>query len=192
MLTDSISSPEIGADRGNNVVILVSVFTLLSITTTALRLIVRGVNRHLSWDDYLIASAVVLVIVQCSFNILQVERGFGHHMEYLVATKANIVDAMKWTWLAEVFLFLVVPLTKTSICFFIFRIKDGGWLKWFLYALIAGLVATNGLCVIILLAQCTPIQANFDRSRGKCWNIRIYNDAIWLQVGQCFRGLACE
>lgn len=46
-----------------------------------------------------------------------------------------------------------------------------------------GLVVTNGGCVIVLLAKCHPIRGNWDGEVGKCWNPNIYNDIIWVQVG---------
>lgn len=161
---------------------LVSVLTSLSIICTATRVGVRKVKHKLGLDDLFIGLAVVFAIIQSSFNILEVNRGFGRHKDSL--SKDQLQEILKWTWLSEFFLFLVLPLTKISICFFILRIKNRGWLKWFLYGLMTGLVLTHGLCIIILLAQCRPVRAYWNRSAGTCWKVSIYNDAIWVQVGK--------
>lgn len=92
-------------------------------------------------------------------------------------------EILKWTWFSEIAMFTILPLTKISIGFFILRFNDSGWLKWFLYGLMTGLVLTYGACIIVLLAQCRPIRAYWNRSAGACWNIKIYNDVIWIQAG---------
>lgn len=93
-------------------------------------------------------------------------------------------EILIWTWFTEIAMFTILPLTKISIGFFILRFNDSGWLKWFLYGLMTGLVLTYGACIIVLLAQCRPIRAYWNRSAGTCWNIKIYNDVIWIQAGK--------
>ena len=111
--------------------------------------------------------------------------GNGRHEQYL--GKQAIMDIIKWTWAKEILIFLTVCFIKISICLFIFRIKKTGWLKWVLYIMMAGLVLTNGSCVIVLLAQCSPLEAYWDRSKGTCWNVSIYNGFIYAAVGEMLR-----
>ena len=94
------------------------------------------------------------------------------------------MNIIKWTWANEVLIFITVCLIKISICLFILRIKSTGWLKWSLYAMMTGLILTNGSCVIVLLAQCRPLHAYWDRSAGSCWDVRIYNGFIYASVGK--------
>lgn len=169
-------------DRGFPIIVLASVFTTLSSLTTVIRLTVRGINRQLGWDDLAIAAATTTAIVQWPFNILSVKSGFGRHVKYIHESQAQRV--IEWVWFAELFLFLTLPLAKCAICLFIFRIQRRGWLKWCLYGLMAGLVITNLICIILLLAQCQPTYAYWDRTAGTCWSIDIYNGAIWAQVGE--------
>lgn len=165
-------------------VVLVSVFTSVSIICTAIRVGARRMRHQLGLDDLFIVLAVILAIVQSSFNILRVHNGFGQHEDTL--SDDQIQEVLKWTWYSQFFLFLVLPLTKISICFLILRTRSVGWLKWFLYGLMTGLVLTNGLCIIILLVQCRPLHAYWNRSAGTCGKVSIYNDAIWVQVGKAF------
>jgi len=83
---------------------------------------------------------------------------------------------------------------QISICLFVLRIKNTGWLKWFLYSLIAGLVATTVPVFIVWFAQCTPIESFWNGNFfTQCWSQTIYNDLIWLQVAfSIFGDLACS
>ena len=163
--------------------ILASVLTSISITSTAIRIGVRIARHQLGLDDYFIGLAGILVIVQLVFKVLQVHSGYGQHKEFL--SKGQFETTLKWMWASEFCLFFILPITKISICFFIFRIKSGGWLKRFLYAVMTGLILTHGACIIILLSQCRPFRAYWDRSAGTCWKSSIYSDTILVQVGKC-------
>lgn len=171
-----------GPDRGPALLVLLCLFIFISIITTAIRLAVRRVRHQLGKDDLLISVTAVLAIVQSIVIVLQVCAGFGRHQDSL--SEDQVRRVIKITWSAEVIFFFVLPLPKISIAFFIFRIKSRGWLRWCLYGLMAGLVLTHGLCIIILLAQCHPLHAYWDRTAGTCWNVSIYNDAIWIQIGK--------
>ena len=172
--------PDGDVNRGTTFIVLAAVFAFLSTATTATRLTVRTLNRQLGWDDFCIGVASTLVLIQLVFNGLQYHAGDGRHLYYL--TESQVESSLKWDYITEFFLFLVICVTKISICLFVLRIKNKGWLKWCLYALMAGLVITTLVCEIILFAQCQPIHAFWDK-KGTCWNPTIYNDAIWAQVG---------
>lgn len=167
-------------DRGPNVVILTSLFTSLSIITTVIRLITRKLNHHLSWDDLAVSGAVLFTLIAWPFTILAVKNGYGKHQETL--TESQIIETLKWLWEIEFDLFFTLPLTKISICFFILRIKNDGWLRIGLYGMMIGLVLTNLPALIVLIAQCQPLHAYWDRSKGKCWDANVYNYAIWVGV----------
>ena len=163
--------------------VLAVVLGFISTATTAMRLGMRGIKRQLGLDDFFIGLASGLLIGQLVFNGLQYHSGDGRHIFYL--TESQTRQALKWRYITEFFLFLIICIAKVSICLFVLRIKNSGWLKWCLYSLMTGLVITTMSCEIILLAQCRPIHAYWDGMRGKCWNPAIYNDAIWAQVGTC-------
>ena len=77
---------------------------------------------------------------------------------------------------------LLYVLSKYPISLFILRIKRMGWLKWALYALMAGLVAITVPYLVILLAQCQLVKAFWSQAEGECWDPHVYANAIWAQV----------
>ena len=179
----SIESPLVGdVDRGTVFIVLVAIFGFVSIATTGMRLTWRTLNRQLGLDDFFIGLASALLVAQMVFNGLEYRSGFGRHIHYL--SESQSLAALKWNYMSQFFLFVVVCMTKVSICLFVLRIKNSGWLKWCLYSLMAGLGVTTLLCEIILFAQCRPIHAFWNRKSGTCWNPAIYNDVIWIQVGR--------
>ena len=173
-------------DRGTTLIVLTAVFTFFSTITTIIRIFIRAVKNQLGWDDFSIALAAILILIQLTFTGLAYHAGDGHHSIYLKTSQT--IAVVKWIYMNEFLLFLIICLTKISICLFILRIKNTGWLKWCLYTLMAGLILTTLVCEIILFTQCQPIRAFWDRSAGKCWNLAIYNGSIWAQIGMfCIR-----
>ena len=169
-------------NRGATLVVLCGVFGFISTTTTLIRVTVRGLSQQLGWDDFAISAATIFLITGEIFNGLSYGAGYGRHTVYL--TPKQIQAILKWSFVTQIFLYLVNSITKVSICLYILRIKRTGWLKWSMYALTAGLTITAATCSIILLAQCRPIYRNWDRMNphGSCWEPKVYEDAIWAQV----------
>ena len=171
-------------NRGATLVVLCSVFGFFSTTTSIIRVTVRSLSKQLGWDDFAISAATIFLIAGEIFNGLSYGAGYGRHTVYL--TSKQIQAILKWSFVTQIFLYLVNSTTKVSICLYILRIKRTGWLKWSMYALMAGLTVTALTCSIILLAQCRPIYRNWDRTNphGSCWKPKVYEDAIWAQVGR--------
>ncbi len=173
--------PDGNVTKGTTFIILATVLTSISLITTAMRLGVRITNRQQGWDDLTIALAMILGLVQLVFSGLQYHAGIGRHAYYLGQTQA--MDAVKWSYVAMTMFFVIVCLTKISICLFILRIKKTGWLKWVLYTLMAGQVITTAAPEIILFVQCRPVRSFWDRSIGQCWDQSIYNAVVWAHFG---------
>ena len=167
--------------KGRTFIILVAVLGSISVITTTLRVGVRIANRQQGWDDFTIALATILVLVHVVISGLQYHAGIGRHMFYLSQTQA--IDALRWSYVTILLFFVIVCLTKVSICLFILRIKKTGWLKWVLYTLMTGLVITTAAPEIILFVQCNPIRTFWDRRAGTCWKQTIYDDVVWAQAG---------
>ena len=183
-MSSAISRPPGGdVDRGNVFIVLAVVFGSISTATTAIRLSMRTVKHQLGWDDFFIGLASSLLVIQVVFNFLQHQSGYGRHVFYLTDSQRS--EELKWQYITEFFLFLIIFVTKISICLFVLRIKNSGWLKWCLYSLMTGLVLTTMACEIILFAQCRPMHAYWDGMPEKCWHPAVYNNAIWAQVGTC-------
>ena len=169
-------------DRGGTLIVLCTLGGSLSTATFFMRIGIRALNRQFGWDDWTITAAWIFLLVGMSMNGLEYHSGFGRHQFYL--NHLQVQSILKWSWLSQFFLFLTICLVKISISLFILRIKRRGWLKWALYALMAGLVVTTVPCIVMLLAQCQPVRAYWDRATGKCWNPHFYANAIWAQVGE--------
>ena len=174
--------PDGDVSRGPALVIVCAVFGAIATVSTALRLGVRAISHKLGCDDLMIAIATALLIVQTVLTGLVFQNGGGRHQYYL--KPEEIKPALKWNYITEILLFLIIPFTKISICFFVLRIKNTGWLKWLLYGVIAGLIITTLVPIVILLAQCRPIRAFWDKTAGTCWDPRILNDVNYFQVGK--------
>jgi hypothetical protein len=86
--------------------------------------------------------------------------------------------------MTQIFLFTNIGLLKCSICLLILRIKDEMILRRCLYAMMVGLVLTNLEPVIILLAQCNPIEKSWKTiPNGRCWPTKVRIYSIYVQVG---------
>ena len=182
MVTPLPEPPDGNVNRGLTLVIICIVMACVATTTFIMRIGIRSATRNLGWDDFVVSLAWIFLMMGMSFNGLEYHSGFGRHLFYL--SRAQVESVLKWSWLTQFFLFLTICLTKIAISLFILRIKHTGWLKWALYALIAGLVATTVPCLVILLAQCQPLHAFWNRTAGTCWNPHVYANAIWVQVGR--------
>ncbi|KAK3941959.1 hypothetical protein QBC46DRAFT_428825 [Diplogelasinospora grovesii] len=56
------------------------------------------------------------------------------------------------------------------------------WLRNLLYGAMAGLVVTNGGVIVILLAECSPVEAYW-RGNGVCWDSRVRIYSIYFTIG---------
>ncbi|KAL5118878.1 hypothetical protein ACEQ8H_003201 [Pleosporales sp. CAS-2024a] len=102
-------------------------------------------------------------------------------------TCAWMVEAYQYveflTWMTQLFLFTNIALLKCSICLLIMRIDNRVVLQRCLYAMMAGLVLTNLEPIIVLLAQCRPIQKSWRFEKGgHCWPTKVRIYSIYMQV----------
>ncbi|KAL8965502.1 MAG: hypothetical protein Q9183_003820, partial [Haloplaca sp. 2 TL-2023] len=177
-------------NRGTQFMVIAFVFGFLSTVTTAIRITVRTLKRQFGYDDFAISLATALILIQLVFYGLEYHEGAGRHAFYLSQRQQQ--RSLMWNYVTQYLLFLILSITKVSICLFILRIKNTGWLRWCLYALMGGLVVTTLSCIIILSAQCRPLWAFWMPEAGSCWRKDVYNDAIWAQVAySIFSDLVC-
>ncbi|KAF2690607.1 hypothetical protein K458DRAFT_438484 [Lentithecium fluviatile CBS 122367] len=166
---------------GGILLTLTSVLTAFTIATTVMRVWARIARRAMGLDDYIITICMVLAIVRTGIQIDSVKRGNGRHRWYLSKEDYEYVNFL--TWLTQIFLFSNIGLLKCSICILILRIKNEKKLRWFLYAMMIGLVLTNLECILVLLAQCDPVKKYWHPSApGKCWPTKVRIYSIYLQV----------
>ncbi|KAK7446601.1 hypothetical protein Landi51_07548 [Colletotrichum acutatum] len=153
--------------------------------TTSIRLYVRFALRHLGWDDYLMGIVASLGIVRYGVQCAQGNSGNGRHRWY-ISTEEYVNNSMLG-WFAQILLFASICLLKCSIMLLLLRIKDSSRLKYFLWSVMAGLVITNFGVIIILLAECDPVEAYWT-GNGVCWDAKIRIYSIYLTISHSATG----
>lgn len=150
-------------NSGPPLIIVTGILTGISILMTAVRFWVRRVNRQLGWDDYLIIASTLLMTARMVLEIIGVYKGSGRHVWYLTPGHYQwIVMSDLYT---QLILFPGICLMKMSICVLILRnFSVVATVKWSIYAVMAGLIVTNPVPFIIILAECRPFRANWDSS----------------------------
>ena len=170
------------SNSGVPLIIVTVIFATLSTVTTSMRLLAKILHRQLQTEDYTLFVAWLLMMVQVIFVGLEYQSGLGSHQGTL--SKDQIQTSLKWIYASEFFTFPSVCLTKISICFFVLRIKNTRPLRYGLYTMMTFLIITSLMPLIVLFAQCRPLEAFWNPPAGSCWNFDIYNDIIWVSVGQ--------
>ncbi|CAK7211439.1 hypothetical protein SEUCBS140593_001172 [Sporothrix eucalyptigena] len=190
--TDSMQASSEPADSDVGPALVISSSTLMSfvVITTVLRLLVRARNRMIGWDDLTIACVAVLSAARLGCQIAQVRHGDGRHREYIDSD--DYITASRLGWYALLLFFVAVCLMKISICLLLLRIKNEKWLRWLIYGVMAGLVVTNGGVVVILLAECRPVDQYWD-DVGSCWDPRVRIFSTYLTIAyQILTDLLCS
>lgn len=154
--------------------------TVLIIVTTSLRLYSRWVLRNLGWDDYTIAVTAVLAVTRTAIQAVQAHHGNGRHQVYV--SDDDYVYNNMLGFFTQIFLFASSCLLKSSICLLLLRIRDTRGLKILLYTVMAGLFVTNFGCIVILLAQCSPVETYWKETGGVCWDPKVRIDAFYLTI----------
>lgn len=168
-------------NAGPALLIISSLLLALIIVTTSLRLFTRFSLRMLGWDDYTIAVTAVLAIVRVALQAEQAKHGNCLHRAFISDEDDEANNRLGW--IAQILLFISTALLKISICLLLLRIRDSRWLKIFLGCVMAGLVITNLTCVIILLAECSPV-SSYWTGGGNCWDTRVRIYAIYITIGR--------
>ncbi len=175
------TSANMDGNLGPALVITGSVLLALVVVTTALRLLVRARNRMLGCDDLTILLVAVLATARLGCQAAQVRHGDGRHAVMLDPEEYRAVNQLGWY--ALVLFFVAICLLKTSICLLLLRLKNERWLRWLIYGTMAGLVITNGGVVVILIAECRPLDAFWDGDMGRCWDPRVRVFGIYASIG---------
>ncbi len=154
--------------------------TVLILITTSLRLYTRWSLRALGWDDYTIAITAVLAVARTAIQGVQTQHGNGRHQVYV--SKEDYIYNNMLGWYTQILLFASSCLLKVSICLLLLRIKDTRGLKILLRTVMVGLFVANFGCIIILLAECSPVETYWTGTGGVCWNPMIRIDAFYFTI----------
>ncbi|KAK4459860.1 hypothetical protein QBC42DRAFT_207171 [Cladorrhinum samala] len=154
--------------------------TVLVVITTCLRLYTRWALRKLGWDDYTIAATALLAVARTAIQAVQAQHSNGRHQVY-VSAEDYIFNNMLGYY-TQIFLFASSCLLKSSVCLLLLRIKDTRALRISLYTVMAGLFITNFGCIVILLAQCTPVSTYWKGTGGVCWDPKVRIEAFYVTI----------
>ncbi|EFX03412.1 integral membrane protein [Grosmannia clavigera kw1407] len=156
-----------------------AVLIFLVFLTTTVRIWVRLAMRRMGRDDYTMIAAAIICISRFFIQVAQAKSGNGRHRWYISHDK--YVHNNMLGWVAQLHLFAGVCVLKCSILFLVLRIKDSKKLKHIIWAIMTGLVVTNLGCIIILLAECTPVSAYW-AGNGVCWDAKVRIYAIYFTI----------
>lgn len=168
-------------NKGPTLLILTCILTSLAIITTSLRCWVRWGNRQLGFDDGAMALTTALAVARMAIQIVSVRYGNGKHRQFISDHDYQTINML--TWYTQVLLFPTICLMKVSICVLILRIKDTRTLRYVLGIVIIGLILTNFECLVVLLAECSPLKAYWNgTSADHCWPAKVRIYSIYLQA----------
>ena len=95
-------------------------------------------------------------------------KGF-RHIFYL--KPSQLVSVTRPNWIGLALTVMALATSKVSVAILIGRIMaPSRWRKVVLYFLSITSMLVGVLAVIIIFAQCSPVQALWDPKIGKCWN----------------------
>ncbi|KAF2033973.1 hypothetical protein EK21DRAFT_108390 [Setomelanomma holmii] len=101
-------------DKGPAIIVVSVIFTIVAFVTTVARLWTRTDRQAIGWDDYTIAAAMALAIVEAALTIQTVTHGKGKRAMYL--SKASVQYINMYSWYAQHILFACMALIKTVLC----------------------------------------------------------------------------
>ena len=157
------------------------ILTVIALATTAVRLHVRRRKRMLGWDDLTVVLTVILALARLGLQAVEVVHGSGRRQINL--DPDEYVVANMYGWYSQLLLFVAVCMLKVSICLLLLRIKNDRKLRVLIYCVMGGLVVTNGGVIIVMLAECRPIEAYW-LGNGVCWDPRVRIYSIYSTIGE--------
>lgn len=115
-------------------------------------------------------------MVSTGFNVPEVTAGYGQHLGHL--SDRQVVEVLKWNYLATPLLVFSLATSKISICLFLLRVLDQVRLKFkrpFLYTIILLLTLNAVPSAGYALGQCQPVRKLWDTATpGRCQDPRIF------------------
>ncbi|KAJ2990148.1 hypothetical protein NUW58_g3101 [Xylaria curta] len=127
-------------------------------------------------DDYLMLGALIFTIAyQATIYVSDIHGGLGMPMATL--SHNEMITFLKCTLAIEIFYYVVIFCIKSSIVFMYQRFAVGNTFKKLCVGTNILLAAFHLICVIITLAQCTPLEKSWDITKtlpGSCINLTAF------------------
>ncbi|OJZ86925.1 plasma membrane protein Pth11-like protein [Aspergillus piperis CBS 112811] len=178
-------------NKGPEFVKVTAVLTCIAFVLVVCRLTWKGyVQGRFAVDDGIIAFSMAMQIVNTVMGDLACHYAFGRHKADIVRTGGNVVLALKYFWLFQIFYKLVLCLNKLSFLTFYLRVFPNRIFRTICWITIGLVLASTFGFVIATIFQCTPVRASwYKHIPKKCvqnapfrWSWAGYNTAmdIWV------------
>ncbi|KAF2794308.1 hypothetical protein K505DRAFT_224421, partial [Melanomma pulvis-pyrius CBS 109.77] len=149
----------IDENKGSDIVILTTVFTVLIILSTGGRIATKLCCKvKLRVEDYLIILALAFNLTCNALEYLAVEAGFGRHLQFLPRNQE--LTFRKWGQYAILFACLALWAVKISICFFMLSLIRGVHerARWVIWGLIVITTTTSACQAVFWGTQARPLK----------------------------------
>ncbi|GAP92933.1 hypothetical protein SAMD00023353_8400270 [Rosellinia necatrix] len=141
--------------------------TSVCIFFTGLRIYLRLKFRGgLWWDDWILLSAMLFLLLQATFIQLTIVLGFGQHLSVITSTHPeNIFPIILYGQVGVTFVRLAANAARISFAVTLLRIASSRrWWRRFVWFSIVTLLAVMVPAILFLWVSCRPYKKNFDMS----------------------------
>ncbi|KAH8880950.1 hypothetical protein GQ53DRAFT_617441, partial [Thozetella sp. PMI_491] len=142
--------------------LVTSVFLLTTTTiSVALRFFIRiRITKGLEWDDWLMLISQGIFVTSCTFILLGLRFGMGHHNAFLPVPQQ--VEALKYQVLATMTYIADMMFIKLSIGFFLLRLAIQRRYAYILWTTMVIVFIWSAVLFFWDVFLCTPVAAQWD------------------------------
>ncbi|KAI0152044.1 hypothetical protein F4776DRAFT_599985 [Hypoxylon sp. NC0597] len=158
-------------DLGPAVLGVAWTFAGISILIVALRFYVRlGIVKKLTLDDYVIILTLIFSLGNSVLLTISTSWGLGRHIETFTSEPLSIVYTVKWVFFCELFAIMSPGFGRISFAILLLNLSPPSKTRRrFLWAIIWIQFVVDVGTVILIYAQCRPIEGFWDKSiDAKC------------------------
>ncbi|KAK2034473.1 integral membrane protein [Colletotrichum zoysiae] len=128
------------------------------------------VARKLWWDDWTALMAMSFLVVSCVLSNITYRLGFGLH--YWDIDPDNGKTILQLFYASQMTYIMILLSAKASVCALYYRIFCYQWFRLAVRIFFVLLVIHGTLFLFLIMFQCVPISAVWDRSiDGRCLNL---------------------
>ncbi|PSN68566.1 hypothetical protein BS50DRAFT_319876 [Corynespora cassiicola Philippines] len=155
----------------------------VSLAFMSLRFYCKILHAHqLAVDDVILLASWILSCAYAATIHVSVIHGMGKHLVDI--SPDDMIKVNEFFYVGQFFLFIAIPVAKTSFAITLIRISTQEWQRWFLWFVIVTMNVAMWLCGVLLFAQCQPVEYNWDKTIvGTCWESYVQdNYAIFAAI----------
>ncbi|KAI1417112.1 hypothetical protein F5Y13DRAFT_204453 [Hypoxylon sp. FL1857] len=180
---DNVDSIDAG-DLGPAVLGVAWTFASVSILIVSLRFYVRlSIVRKLTLDDYVIIVTLIFSLGNSIILTVSTSWGLGRHIESLASEPLSIMYTVKWVYFCELFAIMSPGFGRISFAILLLNLSPPSKARRrFLWAIIWIQFIVDVGTVIIIYAQCQPIEGYWNKSiEARCLSLNAQVYAGYLQ-----------